>query len=43
MTDVEAAGRLYPGGTVGVVIVVVALAVLAAMIMYGRAKRRRDE
>ncbi|CAM5260446.1 hypothetical protein AB0M94_35000 [Streptomyces xanthochromogenes] len=39
MTYVMAAGRWYPDGSAGLVILLVALAALVAMIFYGRAKK----
>ncbi|MEV6550959.1 hypothetical protein AB0M57_19945 [Streptomyces sp. NPDC051597] len=40
---VVGAGRWYPDGPAGLVIVLVALAVLGAMVLYGRAKRGRGK
>lgn len=43
MENVVAAGRWYPDGSAGLVILLVALAALAAMILYGRSKGRRGK
>lgn len=39
--DAVAAGRWYPDGTAGLVIFLIAIAVIVAMVFYGRSKKRR--
>ncbi|MEU5896672.1 MULTISPECIES: hypothetical protein [unclassified Streptomyces] len=36
-----AAGRWYPDGTAGLVIFIIAIAVIVAMVFYGRSRRSR--